>query len=143
MTRSMMICDLVRAARLDAQNTARSHSSVSSMTTRYLRLWPFSKLLRLVLIVAPGPCNAKRTHKHVMVAWPALPREGGSFCPAQTAELAPHEADDVLDRLHGFRGDDLRARSTLGEHGIDIDRVLDQLLHLRADRPELGDGEID
>src|SRR6185312_8882133 len=139
MTRSMTICDCVRAARLAAQNTARSHSSVSSMTTRYLRLWPASLLRRRVLILAPAVrAGTRRTTPRVARQEPRL-QAGGTLAPdaallirgltnvedcdgpgsasqhsmlrraRDTGALAPDEADDVLHGLHGIGGDDAGA----------------------------------
>src|SRR5260221_415346 len=56
---------------------------------------------------------------------------------------AAYESDDVLDRFHGVRRDDLRARGAVGEHGIDVDGIGDEPLHLGIDRAEFDDREID
>src|ERR1700730_19219813 len=55
---------------------------------------------------------------------------------------AVYEPDDVLDCLHCLRGDDLCARSALGEHGVDVDRIGHQPLHFGIYRPELCDREL-
>jgi len=74
-----------------------------------------------------------------MVARRPPRRQGG--CSA--LHLAMHKTDDILDCLHGFGGDRLRALRTLCQYGVDIDRVLHQLFHLGADQPEFADSEID
>ena len=53
-----------------------------------------------------------------------------------------HEANNILDSLHGFGGDPLRTLRSVGQYRIDIDGVLLKFLHLRADRSEFRDGKI-
>src|SRR6476619_5981601 len=74
-----------------------------------------------------------------MVARRLARRQGGSTA----LQLAAYETDDILDSLHGFGGDRLRALRTVGQDRVDMDRVLNELLHFRADWPELGDREVD
>ena len=57
--------------------------------------------------------------------------------------LAAHETDDILDRLHGFGGDRLRALRAVGQDRVDINGILHEFLHLGVDRPQFCDGKID
>ena len=57
-------------------------------------------------------------------------------------KLAAHETDDILDRLHGFGGNCLRALRAVGQDRVDIDRILYEFLHFGANRPEFRDREI-
>ena len=55
---------------------------------------------------------------------------------------APHETDDVLDRLHGFGGERLRARRAVGQHRVDIDRSRAEPRISAVIGAELGDQQI-
>src|SRR5260221_8928423 len=73
--------------------------------------------------------------------WPGgrhADKEGVPRC-----KLSTHEADDILDGFHCFRRDHLRTLRAITQNRIDIDRILDQFLHLGANRPEFRDSEID
>ena len=48
-----------------------------------------------------------------------------------------YEPDDVLDCPHCLGGDDLCARSALGEHGVFLDRIGHQPIHFGIYRPVL------
>src|SRR4051794_30586751 len=79
--------------------------------------------------------------------------ESGTAVGRETSELAlifgldltsaPHEAYDILDRLHGLGGEHLRARRTVGKHRVDMRRVADQPAHLGIDRREFCHRQID
>src|SRR5215510_12518148 len=144
-TRSMTRLELVRAARWLAQYTARSHSGVSSMTTRYFRLCPASWLRRLRLI---GPPRASARPMRYVARAGMLPRAAGRrqgmrLASAGGSDSLAHEPDDVLDGAHGLGSDLLRAPRAVSEHRVDIGRVLQQPPELAADRAELGGGELD
>src|SRR5213593_2023321 len=55
---------------------------------------------------------------------------------------AMDESDDILDRFHGLGREFLGARSAVGEHRIDISRVLLEAPHLGIDRRKLGHEEF-
>ena len=61
-----------------------------------------ARLAVVVAIAVPSPGSAQRCRG---VAAAPAPRRGTREPVAQLANLSPHEADDVLDRLHGFGGD--------------------------------------
>src|SRR5712691_4400071 len=65
------------------------------------------------------------------------------FARPRRAASAPHEADDILDVAHGLGRQRLGALRPVGEHGVYIGRVLDEALHLAADRAEPVDREVD
>src|SRR5262245_22796588 len=124
------------------------------MTTRYFRLCPASWLRRLRLI---GPPRASARPMRYVAACARsgararmLPRAAGRrqgtaaglASAGRRASLAD-ESDDVLDGAHRLGGDLLRAARAVGEHRIDMGRILQQPLELAADRTELGDGELD
>src|SRR6187551_1025651 len=73
--------------------------------------------------------------------WHAARRDDKADIPRR--KLAAHETDDILDGLHGFGGDSLRALRTIGQDRVDIDWILHKFLHFGAERPEFCDGEID
>src|SRR4029079_12597146 len=73
--------------------------------------------------------------------WHAARRDDKVDIPRR--KLAAHEADDILDGLHGFGGDRLCALRAIRQDRVDIDRILNEFLHFCADRPEFRDGEID
>src|SRR5258707_5462916 len=64
------------------------------------------------------------------------------FCPIFAGDwklLSPHEADDVLDRLHGFGGERLGAGRTVRQNRIDIGGVVLSPAPLGGDRGKAGD----
>src|ERR1700737_889238 len=88
--------------------------------------------------------NQRSTSHRMMLTWHRARRQAAAMHNvAATPISVPDEADDVLDGVDGFGRDRLRAVGTVGQHRIDIGRILDQTLHLRADRPELGDRDVD
>src|SRR5262245_41633706 len=58
-------------------------------------------------------------------------------------KLATHETTAILDGVHRFGSNRLRALRAISQDRVDIDRVLHEFLHFRAYRPEFRDGEID
>src|SRR5262245_59543199 len=73
--------------------------------------------------------------------WHAARRDDKAAVPRR--KLTAYEADDILDSLHGLGGDRLRTLRAVGQDRADIGRILHELLHFGADRPQLRDGEID
>src|SRR4029079_7674891 len=69
--------------------------------------------------------------------WHAARRGDKTDIPRR--KLAAHETDDILDRLHGFGGDGLRALRAVGQYRVDIDRILYEFLHFGCDLPEFSD----
>src|SRR5215831_3221279 len=111
------------------------------MTTRYFRWCPASWLRRLRLMGPPGLCA--RPMRYV-ARRSMLPRAAGRRQGTVTAENPPSpfdptrstvdKPDDILDGLHRFRGDLLRARRAVGEYRVDRCRVSQQALELVAHR---------
>src|SRR5262245_47853721 len=114
----------------------------ATWTTLLSRLFKANRLRRKTLPVAGSVAKVENL---------ATPLGGGTR-PRTARQLqavgssfvsTAHESDDVLDCFHGVRRDDLCARGAVGEHGIDIDGIGDEPLHLGIDRAEFDDREID
>src|SRR6185369_17301080 len=92
------------------------------MTTRNLRRWPSSKLLRVATITRC--CHSARR------------------VPSARRSRRPDEADDVLDVAHGLLGDDRSAAGAVVQNRVDMAGIGEKPPHLAGDRGKLGDGKV-